>query len=196
MGYMCPSCGEGLPDEEMCPCLADDDWVSPGRPAAKRHQDQRRRDQMRANGPIERFTRSEIGERDGWLCGICHDTAHPVDPSRRRPDPLSPSIDHIVAIVAGGTHTRSNVQITHWFCNQEKNDSESPFPRYAAALLRRRLSGKPVPARLWQQQHQQQSPDLSPRRRRRPRLGNRAERRRGGRASSTRAEAAGAAGTP
>lgn len=128
MGYICPSCGEGLPDDEMCPCIAADDDLLPGRSARKRLQDQRRYDQMRANGPVERFTMAEIGERDGWLCGICRDTAHPVDPARRRPDPLSPSIDHIVPINGGGTHTRSNVQITHWFCNLEKNADPAPFP--------------------------------------------------------------------
>jgi hypothetical protein len=60
---------------------------------------------MRANCPVERFTKIEIGERDGWLCGICQDRGHLVDPSRRRPDPRSPSIDHIVPVIAGGTHT-------------------------------------------------------------------------------------------
>jgi 5-methylcytosine-specific restriction endonuclease McrA len=154
MGYICPSCGEGLPNDEMCPCLGGNGDLPPGRPAEKRLQDQRRRDKMRANGPIERFTSNEIGERDGWLCGICCDTAHPVDPTQRRPHPLSPSIDHIVPIDGGGTHTRNNVQITHWFCNLEKNAYDSPIPDYAAALLRWRLYGIPVPARLWQKQHQ------------------------------------------
>jgi hypothetical protein len=78
MGCVCPECGEGLPVGEECPCMAvghDHDLVAVR--AAKRQQDQRRRDRMRANGPVERFTVAEIGERDRWLCGICRDPDHP-----------------------------------------------------------------------------------------------------------------------
>src|ERR1022692_4307630 len=104
---------------------------------ATREQDRRRRARMPANGPVESFTVVEIGERDGWVCGVCLDptrvvelppglvqleledlVAEPVPPGeavevdeapiRRRP--LSASIDHIVSIAAGGTHTRGNVQ--------------------------------------------------------------------------------------
>lgn len=147
MGYICPYCGEGLPDDEECPyqAIGDDLDIGSSRSSAKRQQDQRRRDQMRANGPVERFTVAEIGERDGWLCGICGDTARPVDPARGRPDPLSASIDHIVPVAAGGTHTRANVQIAHWFCNQEKNASARPRPIYMRALLARQVDGTPIP---------------------------------------------------
>src|SRR5258708_7958378 len=91
------------------------------RRAHKRWQDQQRRDRMHANGPVESFTVKEIGQRDDWLCGICQDAEHPVDPGQKRPHPLSPSIDHVRPVAAGGTHTRENVRITHWFCNLEKN---------------------------------------------------------------------------
>jgi hypothetical protein len=108
---------------------------------------------MRANGPIESFKMDEIGERDNWLCGICRDPSHLVDPARKRPHPLSPSIDHIVPVSLGGTHTRSNVQITHWFCNQEKNmytgDRGRRSPEFMRAKLARRLYGTPIPEALW-----------------------------------------------
>src|ERR1700741_5232706 len=103
---------------------------------------------MRANGPIESFTVAKIGERDGWVYGVCLDPVRLVElpPELRRVDlkvleaefvspgedigvyeervqrrPLSASIDHIVSTAAGGTHTRSNAQITHLFCNLHKN---------------------------------------------------------------------------
>ena len=63
-------------------------WNSRRRVVATRAQDQRRRAQMRANGPIESFNTDEIGERDKWLCGICRDASHPVDPARKRPPPV------------------------------------------------------------------------------------------------------------
>lgn len=69
------------------------------------------------NGPVEVFSDEEIFERDGWVCQICH---RPVDRTLRFPDPMSKSLDHIVAVVNGGTHTRANVQTTHLRCNLVK----------------------------------------------------------------------------
>jgi 5-methylcytosine-specific restriction endonuclease McrA len=118
---------------------------------ATREQDRLRRTQMRTNGPMESFTVREIGERDGWRCGICRDRAHLVVPARKRPDPLSPSIDHIVPLALGGTHTRSNVQIAHWFCNHEKNmdGPDDGCAELMRAKLARRLYGTPIPERVW-----------------------------------------------
>jgi hypothetical protein len=144
--------------------------------AAKRQQDQRRRDRILANGPVERFTVAEIGERDDWLCGICRDPDHPVKRSLSadatkahqpvpleelvaevvpmgevadlRRDPLSASIDHVVAVAAGGTHTRGNVQIAHLFCNLDKNDASAGPPEYARARLASLIDGTPVPEEL------------------------------------------------
>jgi hypothetical protein len=146
---------------------------------ATREQDQRRRARMRANGPVESFAVAEIGERDGWVCGVCMDRARLVElppelvkldlkvlvaepvppdedfeldegPVRRRP--LSASVDHIVSVWAGGTHTRSNVQITHLFCNMEKNSSSSRIgflrPEYVRAVLSNLLNSTPVPEAL------------------------------------------------
>ncbi|MFD6949871.1 MULTISPECIES: HNH endonuclease [unclassified Nocardiopsis] len=90
-------------------------------PAEKRRrQAWIRRERTRANGPVERFTTREIGDRDGWVCGLCHD---PVDPSYKVRDPRSPSVDHIRAVSLGGTQTRDNVRITHLGCNHERNNS-------------------------------------------------------------------------
>ena len=55
-------------------------------------------DRMRKAGPVEAFTADEIGHRDGWVCGVCQDSARLVDPSPGAPRALSPSIDHIVAM--------------------------------------------------------------------------------------------------
>lgn len=74
----------------------------------------RRRAWKSGNGTPEKFTRSEIGERDGWTCGICD---LPVDKTLRWPDRMSPSLDHIVPLSRGGLHARANSRITHWICN-------------------------------------------------------------------------------
>ncbi|WP_143832038.1 HNH endonuclease [Nocardiopsis sp. CNR-923] len=86
----------------------------------RRRQDWIRRERIRANGPFEKFTTREIGDRDGWICGLCDD---PVDPSCKARDPRSPSIDHIRAVSLGGAQTRDNVRITHLGCNHERNNS-------------------------------------------------------------------------
>ncbi|WP_244328694.1 HNH endonuclease [Streptomyces marokkonensis] len=87
---------------------------------AKRVQDRRRRERMRSNGSVERYTAVEIGDRDGWICGLCQD---PVEQAYQHPDPRSPSIDHVRTIAAGGANTRDNVRLTHWGCNHERNAS-------------------------------------------------------------------------
>ncbi|MFE7764777.1 HNH endonuclease [Streptomyces sp. NPDC057438] len=98
--------------------MSDAEPPVPRRSEAKRAQDRRRRERMRANGRVERYDVAEIGARDGWVCGLCGD---PVDQARRRPDPRSPSIDHIRTVAAGGTDSRDNVRLTHWGCNHERN---------------------------------------------------------------------------
>ena len=41
----------------------------------------------------------EIGERDGWICGICDE---PIDKTLRFPNQQSPSLDHIKPLSLGG----------------------------------------------------------------------------------------------
>lgn len=65
----------------------------------------------------ERFDPLEVFDRDGWVCGLC---SLPVDPDRAWPDPMSPSLDHVVPLSAGGEHSRANTQLAHWLCNVRK----------------------------------------------------------------------------
>lgn len=59
-----------------------------------------------------------VFEGDAWVCRLCET---PVDPAAPWPDPLSPSVDHIVPFARGGAHVRSNVQTAHLVCNMRKN---------------------------------------------------------------------------
>lgn len=61
----------------------------------------------------------DIYERDIWLCGLCS-TA--VDPDAAWPDPMSPSLDHILPLSKGGAHTYENVQLAHLTCNVSKGN--------------------------------------------------------------------------
>jgi hypothetical protein len=151
VGYVSPYCGEGLPDDEACPCQAiDDDDPHDRRPgrSARPALDRRRRDRMQAAGPVESFTVAEIGDRDGWVCGICQDMARLVDASPGAARALSPSIDHVIAVSDGGPHARANVRIAHLWCNVERNNSKLLTPEYMRAQLSWLLDGTPVPEEL------------------------------------------------
>lgn len=47
-----------------------------------------------------------VFDRDGWLCQLCEE---PIDAMRRWPDEGSASLDHIVPLSKGGSHTYGNV---------------------------------------------------------------------------------------
>ena len=103
---------------------------------------------MRKAGPVEAFDADEIGDRDGWVCGICQDGTRLVNPSPGAPRALSPSVDHIVAVSAGGSHARVNVRITHLWCNVERGNGRTPSPQHMRARLSQVLDGVPIPEDL------------------------------------------------
>jgi HNH endonuclease len=94
--------------------------------------------------------RQAIGERDGWVCGICQDPSRPVDQHRRWPDALAAVVDHIVPEKLGGINNLGNLQIAHNRCNGLKGQRLTIARQYAQAVLSLAVEGKPVPARLWQ----------------------------------------------
>lgn len=54
------------------------------------------------------------------VCGIC---GKPVDKSLKYPDPMSPTIDHIIPIARGGHPADlDNLQLAHRCCNRAKSD--------------------------------------------------------------------------
>ena len=65
----------------------------------------------------ERFTLADVIARDGWTCGIC---GGQVDPTLRRPDLDSRSLDHVLPISLGGPHMLANAQLAHLGCNLRK----------------------------------------------------------------------------
>jgi len=67
----------------------------------------------------EDFERSEVFARDNWMCGLC---SEPVDPDITWPDPLSPSLDHVLPLSLGGAHSRANTQCSHLGCNVAKGN--------------------------------------------------------------------------
>jgi hypothetical protein len=107
-----------------------------------------RRKMRKAGRVCEDFTRTEIFERDGWVCRIC---GEPVDRNAKWPQPRFATIDHILAIANGGTHTRDNVQCAHLICNVRKNDQLAIKVRNSMDAKADRLTnarkpkGRPIP---------------------------------------------------
>ncbi len=61
------------------------------------------------------FKASDVFERDGYICYLCGGLC-----SGKRPDPMSPSLDHVVPVMRGGKHTLDNVRTAHLLCNMSK----------------------------------------------------------------------------
>ena len=85
-------------------------------PERVRENGRRRRAQLR-NAYVAPVDTAAIYERDKWICQLCR---KPVKRGLVSPDPGSPSIDHILPLVEGGTHEPANVQLAHLGCNRRK----------------------------------------------------------------------------
>lgn len=106
---------------------------SPAYDEKRRAADQRRRARKR-NARVETFTRADLAERDGWHCQLCDE---PIDPDIAWPDPLSPSVDHVIPLARGGEHSLANTQLAHLVCNTRKGDKlpaggATPWPDLTA----------------------------------------------------------------
>lgn len=82
----------------------------------------RRRNRLQANGRVERLHWRGVGAEDGWICHLC---ALPVDPDEPYWSKMGPTLDHVVPVSRGGTHTRDNVKLAHRSCNSAKRDRMS-----------------------------------------------------------------------
>lgn len=68
--------------------------------------------------PHEPVSYRYLHERDGGKCPFCHKR---INLDLLYPDPLSPSVDHIIPLSRGGDDTRANKQLTHLVCNYRKH---------------------------------------------------------------------------
>jgi len=65
----------------------------------------------------------KVFERDGWVCQLC---LKPVRRSLPSGHMKEATVDHIVALAAGGAHCMANVQTAHRICNSLKGDTPGP----------------------------------------------------------------------
>jgi len=53
----------------------------------------------------------------GWMCHICHNK---IDKYVRKPNYWAATVEHIIPLAKGGTHTWDNVAPAHAICNWNK----------------------------------------------------------------------------
>lgn len=56
----------------------------------------------------------------GWKCWLC---TEPINRNIRKPNYLAGTVDHVVPLCTGGTHTWDNVMPAHAICNFTKGDT-------------------------------------------------------------------------
>ncbi|MFE7899186.1 HNH endonuclease [Streptomyces sp. NPDC057424] len=98
----------------------------------KRKASSKRRRAQIYTTQVDEIEPGKVFDRDGWTCYLCGED---VDRLLRYPDPMSASLDHVVALSRGGTHTWDNVACSHLRCNLQKGDR--PLPEGAARCLHR-----------------------------------------------------------
>ena len=91
-----------------------------GRKFPHRARNIRRYKRMKENGPIDwNISIERLLHRDGYKCYLCGDK---MDTRGDTNGDYYPSIDHVIPISKGGTHTWKNVKLAHRLCNSYKAD--------------------------------------------------------------------------
>jgi len=72
----------------------------------------------RVRGYIADSVRFSVYLRDGWICRLCNES---VDRFAVHPEPLAPTIDHIIPVSKGGTDDEYNLRLAHSSCNTKRN---------------------------------------------------------------------------
>lgn len=109
----CDDCGRSftsrLPSKRYC-----------SESCAKRFRKRQRRYLKRADAGDDDVTLLGVAQRDGWRCHLCGLKTNRRYLAGRDGDP---TIDHLVPVSAGGSHTWDNVALAHNRCNWERGAS-------------------------------------------------------------------------
>lgn len=83
----------------------------------QKRRSERRREIARRGNRVESYRVLDVFVRDGWRCHLC---GRLTKASAKAPHPLSPTVDHLVPISAGGEDSPRNVATAHFICNAKR----------------------------------------------------------------------------
>ncbi len=125
---ICAGCQKIIPNTAR----VDKKWCSQECSSKARGHTMSAQRRIRTSDAIESFKRSDIYERDAWICQLCKKS---VNPNLAFPNPACASLDHVVPLSRGGSHRATNVQLAHLRCNTSRgNKVENLSPRPALIL--------------------------------------------------------------
>lgn len=111
--------GKTVPTNPNCArCGVEIDLAERGRKGQRRRRTVKLCRRCKAHHRTE-ATPGQLARRDGPYCGLC---GCDVDLRAVSPDPMRPSVDHIIPRALGGSDAVENNQLTHLLCNQIKSD--------------------------------------------------------------------------
>lgn len=93
-----------------------------------RNKEKARMHKIIANGEIDKdITLSKLIKKDNNICHICGEKCDRKDYTKAEEGHFIvgksyPSIDHVLPISKGGTHTWDNIKLAHHYCNTIKNN--------------------------------------------------------------------------
>ena len=91
-------------------------------PDKRKNKHERHRARKKSAPMIEKIDRQTVFERDKWTCQICHKRV----PRKTKNIKLRATLDHIVPLSKGGSHTYANVVLAHHICNSSKGNRAIP----------------------------------------------------------------------
>ena len=123
----CKCCGKQFMQEyKKSKVYCSDECVRTYGKAEHRHA---RRKRIKENGRVDQgININRLARQENNLCHICHtvcdDSDYKItDEGYFLAGDQYPSIDHVIPLSKGGTHTHDNVRLAHFKCNRDKSDS-------------------------------------------------------------------------
>lgn len=114
--HVCKTCGKHIHTSKMYCESCRSERMREQRRKFKDKTLRKHRGRARRFGcTIESVNKNEVYERDNWTCHICGERV-PRDVEDNHP--LHASIDHVIPLSLGGSHSMSNVRLAHRQCNR------------------------------------------------------------------------------
>jgi 5-methylcytosine-specific restriction endonuclease McrA len=88
---------------------------------AARASEKMRARARRTTTVIDPFRREDVFARDGYVCWICNEACT----NEQVPAAKAATVDHVVPLSQGGSHTMANVRCAHFVCNSGRRVSEA-----------------------------------------------------------------------